>query len=360
MISNRRALRPTRRAVTVAAPALAALMLASACGGKPSVQAEKDASGPIALDEETTLAPADGGALSGDGSGSGNGISGALVAPFELNQTVWFAGFKVVFSTAPVDPADKTLTIEAEAENEGFDQNSLSGDARLEQGGVGIADGRLTTRTTVLAGSRTAASLVFNRVPGTFDPAKAVIVLGDAKHQQVRMALKGQAPSVTGEPSIQADLAPIRVATLTVTIDEVSIRHDDPQGHRQSARDKAFVILEGSARFDGRTTNFQNQNMSLIPPNGSPQSPRVLNALPRQGSSEDIYCVFEMPTPIGGEYTLSIKGGFALDKYNGPSIDASGDTRFTLKVDPPATGSGSDGVAKPGASPTTRKPSTGS
>jgi hypothetical protein len=90
-------------------------------------------------------------------------------------------------------------------------------------------------------------------------------------------------------------------------------------------------------RFDGLPTNFQGQNFQIIPPNGSPQAGGNLNALPRQGSSQDTYVAFEIPTPVGGEYTLRIQGRYtATDPRQHPDKDVSVDTKITLTPEGPA------------------------
>jgi hypothetical protein len=302
-------------------------------------------------DDATTATPA---SPAGDGAdaipttgspsagGAGSGISNSLSAPFELDRTVWFLGTEVTLTMVTLDSEEGTLVIEAEAQNQGDDPLSLWADARIEQGGVSIAEGQLRSGSSILGGSRNAASLEFRRVPGSFDPAKATLVLGDAKHQQVRVPFEGTDGLVTGEPVVQTTPEPLRVGSLVITTDELSVRHDNPQKHTQAAIGTAYVILDGSVRFDANTTNVQNQHLSLIPPNGAPQSPIYVNALPRNGASQDIYAAFPMPTPIGGEYTLRVTGDFVASDRPGRILDTktSADLTITLNVD---GGTGSSG-----------------
>src|SRR4051794_36384030 len=119
MSSTRPAARLRRRgAMNLILPTFAALALASACGGKPTATVEKDATSPISLDEDATTLPGDGG--SGPSTtGSAKGIPGALVAPFTLDRTVWFEGFKIKLVSASMPSDERTLSIEGEAENEG-------------------------------------------------------------------------------------------------------------------------------------------------------------------------------------------------------------------------------------------------
>lgn len=335
MKTERRSPRPRRRAVSAAVPALTTLALLSGCGsGEPTVNIEKAAE-PIVVDD-TTVAPTTRRSSTDDS--TPGGISNAVVAPFTLDRTVWFAGFKVHLTQATLDGTAKTLTIEAEVENLGEGQDSLSEDVRIEQNGLAVAEGRLTTESSVLGGSRTAAGVEIRSVPATFNPASAVLVVGDAKHHQVKVPLKGGGDAVTGEPAVLPALAPVHVGSLVITTDELSVRFDDPSRHDQAPADKAFVVLDGSVRFDASVTNVQSQNLSLIPPNGAPQSPRHVNALPQKGSSEDILAVFEMPLPVGGDYILRVKGEYAASDGPGRILDTDvqGDTRITIKVNGPA------------------------
>jgi hypothetical protein len=325
-------------------PTLALVAVSSACGGSPNATASKDAD-PIALDGDSTTTTADDSTSSSPSESTASGIPGALaVKPFTLDRTVWFAGFKVKLTSASVPTGERTLSIEGEAENEGDDQDSLSEEVRIEQDSVAIASGTIRTEATVLAGSRNAMEVSVPRLPPTFNPDKAVLVLGDAKHQQVRVPLKGTNQSVTGEPKVAKAPGPIRVGGLVVTTETLSLRSDDPSNHKQAPRESQYVIFDGSVRFDGPSTNVQMQHFSLIPPNGAPQSPKYVNALPRNGSSEDIYAVFEMPTPLGGDYTLRIKGDFTYsDMRFSPDDPASVDTKITLDAYPGAPTNGPAG-----------------
>jgi hypothetical protein len=309
---------------------IAVVALASACGGSPGVTAEKAAVDPIELGGGAVSSSRPPTSASGS-SGTAKGITGGLVPPFTLDRTAWFTGFKVTLTSATVDDQKKSLTIEGEGENQGPTDASLSEDVRLEQDSVGIAEGRITSKTSVLAGSRAAVTVVINRVPATFDPEKAVLVFGDAKHHQARVPLKGKDPGVTGQPLVTPSPAPIKAGGLTFTVDKLSLRGDDPKLHRQAPSDTVYVVMEGSVRFDAASTNVQSQNISLIPPKGPPQSANHLNALPRSGASEKVLMLFEMPTPFGGEYTLQIKGHYNYSRPNmSPDVDVAVDAKITL------------------------------
>jgi hypothetical protein len=271
------------------------------------------------------------------------GISGALVPPFTLDRTVWFKGYKVKLTTATVDAEDEILRIEGEAENDGPESGSLYDQVRLEQDGVAVADGTIQTKSSVLAGSRNAVTVEIRRLPASFAPETSTLVLGDAKHQHVRVPLKGTGAGVTGEPVVVTD-APkeITAGGLHLAIDRLSVRGDDPDGHDQAPIESQFVVLEGNVRFDGVSTNFQTQHLSLIPPNGASQSAKYLNALPRQGASEKVYLVFEMPSPVGGVYTLQVKGNFVYtDRRFSPDAPITVDTKITLPAYPAAKATGS-------------------
>jgi hypothetical protein len=322
--------RPPTRWVAATVVVLAAM--ASACGGTPSVTAEKDATAtPIELGDGSPTTTRSRSAT------TAGGITGALVPPFTLDRTVWFDGYKIKLTTATVDPEDKILRIEGEAENDGPDDGSLYDQVRLEQDGVAVADGSIQTKSTVLAGSRNALTVEIRRLPATFAPETSTLVIGDAKHQHVRLPLKGGGTAVTGEPVVVADPPKeITAGGLHLAIDRLSVRGDDPEGHKQAPIESQFVVLEGSVRFDGPSTNFQTQNLSLLPPNGASQSAKYLNALPRQGSSEKVYVVFEMPSPTGGVYTMQVKGPFVYtDPRFGPNGPVTVDTRLTLPAYPP-------------------------
>jgi hypothetical protein len=332
------AARPTRRsAAALAAPALATLFLAGGCGAQPTTEASKDANDPIALADDPATGSADATVTTRSSSNTTakDNIANSVGSPFDIDRTVWFSGFKIKLTRATPDPSEGSLVIEAEAQNDGIDQASLYESVRLEQDGVGVAEGQLKSETTVLAGSTNAATVEFSRLGASYDPSKAVLVMGDAKHQQVKVPLKGDGPSQVGEPYEAKALAPVRTGSLTVTTEHLTVRNDTPEDHDQAPRDKAYVIIAGNVRFDGRVTNVQSQNFSLIPPNGAPQSPKYVNALPTEGSSDGIYAVFAMPAPIGGEYTLRVQGNFVVqDGF--PSVKASTDTRFTLDSYPRA------------------------
>jgi hypothetical protein len=331
-----RAPRRTRPTSVLAVPVLAVTALASACGGgAPGVTAEKDAVSPIELGggDVTSRPPT----TRSDATGTSKGITGGLVPPFTLDRTAWFTGFKVTLTSATVDSEKKTLTIEGEGENEGPTDASVSEDVRLEQDSVGIAEGRIRSTTTVLAGSRAAVTVVINQVPTTFDPDKAVLVFGDAKHQQTRVPLTGKNPGVSGEPRVPPPPAPVKAGGLLFTVDKLSLRGDDPKLHDQAPSDTVYVVMEGSVRFDGNSTNVQSKNISLIPPKGAPQSAAHLNALPRTGSSEKIFIVFEMPTPFGGDYTLQIKGPYIYSdtrQNQNPNVPVTVDAKISLPAYP--------------------------
>jgi hypothetical protein len=330
-----RSIRPaSARAVFVLAIVLATL--ASACNGDPpAFTAEKDAADPIRLPGAGTSTPRP----SSPGTaptGTAKGIAGELTSgPFTLDRSVWFSGFKITLTKGTVDVQKKTLTVEGEGENEGPTDDSLYEDVTLEQDSLGIADGSIRTNTTVLAGSRNAVTVEINQLPANFDLAKAVLVFGGAKQHQARMPLKGGAGAVTAEPLTVASPPPIRAGGLLLTIDKLSVRGDEPKRHSQAPSESIFVVMEGSVRFDASSTNFQSQNLSMFPPKGAPQSANHLNALPREGSSEKIFVVFEMPTPIGGEYTLQIKGNFVYtDMRFSPKGPVTVDTKFNLPAYP--------------------------
>ena len=339
MSSTRQAAWPRRRGATILIlPALAALVLTSACGGSPTAAVEKDASSPIALDgDPTTRPPGDVGAGSGSATTSGKGIPGALVPPFTLDRTVWFEGFKIKLTRASLAAGERTLEIEGQAENEGDDQASLREEVRVEQDYVAIADGTIETRSTVLAGSSNAVAVSIRQLPTTFDPDKAVLVMGDAKHQQVRVPLKGKGPAVTGEPKVVPSPAPIHVGGLVVTTDTLSLRSDDPSTHKQAPRRVALRRPRRLGAFRHRQHKRPESALLADPAQRRPQSPKLVNALPTEGSSQDIYAVFEMPTPLGGDYTLRIKGNFAYVSNYGKlwlEAPASTDTKITLETYP--------------------------
>jgi hypothetical protein len=241
----------------------------------------------------------------------------------------------VRLTSATLDPVARDLVVEAQVENQGERSNLLQADAHIDQGGVAIASGSLRTPAEVAGRASAAATVEIGRLPTSFDPARATLVLGAENLRQVRVPLTGNGPAVTGQPREERPPGPLRAGSLTVTFDHLWLRGDSPLDHAQAERDRSYVILSGSVRFLGLLSNLQSDNLALTPPAGRPEAPSYVNLLPEMSRTEPIYAVFEMPAPLGGSYLLRVQGNYALDTVGLATVPASGETRLTLGAYPP-------------------------
>jgi hypothetical protein len=339
---------PHHRALKIAAPVFAGLLLLGACSKKEDPPAATSSGG------ATTTTKAGGNSGSGGTAGTGSDTttkgsgSGTTEAPsgdtIKTDKTTfWANGFKVTLPDGKYDAAKETLTFtDAVIENLGPDGN-LYGTYSLEADGTIAYNGGWKDTPTVIAKSKAKDTLVFSNVDAKFDPSKTTLVVGGGDEAQVRIPLGGDGEAVLHAPVIQEFKGKLTIGQIDVDVTQTEVRWDRPDTHAQAEKEKAFLVITGKVKNNSAGTLYWNGDQAILtrPDDTKTGATHVLGDGSVQTTQIDDKwgIIWEINEPVKGDYSVEFTQNFGAE---GADVTVKQDLSITDK----ASGSGTTGTTK--------------
>jgi len=305
------------RALKIAAPVFAGLLLLGACSKKEEPPAATSTGGTT-----TTTAKAGGSSgtagstdtTAGGSKGTKKEASGDTIAI--ADTVVWINGFKLTFPDGKYNKVEESLTFtDVEIENLSDDAASIYGTYSLEaEGAIVYSSGQWKDNKAVIAKSKAKDTLVFLGVDEEFDPSITTLVLGSGSEAQVRIPLGDEGELVARKPLVQEFKGKLTVGVADVEVTQTEVRWDRPDNHGQADKGKAFVIVTGKVKNTGDSTLYWDLVRAvLIRPDGTKTGgTQVLG--PQSVSATQIDdkwgIVWEIDEPIEGDYSMEFTQPF--------------------------------------------------
>ena len=288
-------------------PALAlagALALAAGCGAgaaaTPAASVEPVAASAVAPAE--SLAPSE-----------------PTTTTMQVDQTIWFAGFKVTFgaASAEITPGGGgTVTIDALFENTGSDSGVFDGTLNLASAGENATEGMGMDLPSVPGGQTGKGSLEFV-VEDSFSFDDAILTIGRPENQQAIVPLTAMAGTgVTQEPVAVPVSGEGTADTLKLSLNDAEYRADQPWNHGQMKKGTFVMTVTYDATFLSDFAGgfaFTGDNVALTLPDGTTVGTiqdgrsQSLELLAAEATSKDLFSRFEIDDPAAGEYVFLVR-----------------------------------------------------
>ena len=243
----------------------------------------------------------------------------AATTTVRVDQTIWFAGFKVALGEAIAEITEGrggTVAIEAMFENTGSDAATFDGTLNLSSAGENATEGFDMDLPSVPGGQTGKGTLAFD-VEDSFTFDDAVLTIGRAENQQAIVPLTPTAgTAVTGEPVAVGATGDGKAGDLELDLLGGEYRADQPWSHGQM-KDGTFVLtLRYDASFESDFAGgfaFSAENVALKLPDGTTvgviqdgQS-QSIELIGPNSTVKDAYSRFEIVDPAAGEYALLVR-----------------------------------------------------
>lgn len=253
-----------------------------------------------------------------------------------VDETFWYAGFKVTLGDADLTPSPNRsptgqLAIDASFENQG---TSSAGFGSVE---VNLSSGDEFYRNDAselptVPGEATGKGTFAFVVEPSFSFDDAVLTVGSAENNQATIPLGDEGELVTNEPVPITSTPSGTAGQFTVQVKGGELRFDDPDAHRALEDGKTLIALDFDlTRTGGQiNTNFSgSSNLALQLPDGTQvtvlrdgkSNPNELVA--PDETLRDLTVRFEGDIPYAGDYALILK-------YDGTDGPAEAEIPFTV------------------------------
>jgi hypothetical protein len=273
--------------------ALAVTILVAACGSdEPASTA--DGTGATTEPVETTL-----------------GGGGNAPASVEVDRTAWYGGFRVTVDGVAFEPPPgggaPVVHVDLTLANEGETSVAFIAELTLAIGELALPASDWDM-PSVPGGASGEAWVAFEPA-GEVDLREAALVIGRASTTQARIPFVGDEGAVTLEP-VTAELGDeLEVGDLTVLVESVEVRADDPGYHSQADAGSAWLIVHWAATDSSDSgTTVGETTLRLATPDGLRIAPEdYASAFITAGSSEpDLTTTFPFDPAAGGEHVLVV------------------------------------------------------
>lgn len=313
---------PHHRALKLAAPVFAGLLLISACSKKEDPPATSSSG----ASTTNTAKPGGNGSAGTAGAGSDTTVAGGTTKGTKkeasgdsiaiADTVIWMTGFKVTFPDGKYDKTEETLTFtDVEIENLSNDNASFYGTYSLEaDGAVVYSGGNWKENKSVIAKSKTKDTLVFSGVDEEFDPSITTLVLGTGSEAQVRIPFGDEGELVARKPLVQEFKGKLAVGLADIDVATTEVRWDRPDNHTQAEKGKAFVIVSGKVKNTGDTTLYWDAVKAvLIRPDATKTGAAQVvggGSVSATQIDDKWAIVWEIDEPIEGAYTMEFTQPF--------------------------------------------------
>jgi hypothetical protein len=336
---------PHHRALKIAAPVFAGLLLLGACSKKEDPPATSSSSNSSTTAKSGTSGSSGTAGTGSDtttksGSGTTEKPSGDTV---KVDKTFWVNGFKVTLPDGKYDAAKETLTFkDATIENLGEDAATLYGTYSLEAEGTVAYTGNWTESPSVIAKSKAKDTLVFN-VDDKFDASKTTLVIGSGNEAAVRIPFGDDGELVLRQPVVQEFKGKLTIGLADIDVTQTEVRWDRPDRHSQAEKGKAFLIITGKVKNNSDTTLYWDGVKAVLtrPDDTKTGADTVLGDGSVQTTQIDDKwgIIWEINEPVKGDYKIDFTQNFGAE---GAEVTVSQDLSITDK----ASGSGTTGTTK--------------
>lgn len=246
----------------------------------------------------------------------------ATVTTYQLDTTVWYAGFVLAFGTASatIDPKGGPVVVDVVVANGGPEAATLGGPIILAARGRAVAPSRESLLPLVPAGGTAEVALVFE-VDGDFDLAAAALRIGrPEEHQAIVPLVAGAASVETLEPRVVELGGSGQAGTLLVTLHAAELRADLPDWSLELPRAVMALTITYDVAFRSDFTGgfaFTTANLGLRLPDGTTIAAREdghsapATLIGPRAVVSGLRSRFEVPAPGLGAYGLVVREGDA-------------------------------------------------
>ena len=251
----------------------------------------------------------------------------------QVDQEIWFAGFKVALGAATAELTEGrggTVTIEATFENTGSEDARFDGTLNLASAGENASEAMAMDIPSVPGGQTGKGTLAFD-VEDSFTFDDAVLTIGLAENQQAIVPLTPTAgTAVTQEPVEVTATGDGTADTLKLELLGGEYRADQPWNHGQMKKGTFVLTLNYDASFLSDFAGgfaFTGENVALKLPDGTTVGviqdgdSQSLELIGPEATAKDLFSRFEIEDPAAGEYALLVR---SFD-------DAEDEIPFTIK-----------------------------
>jgi len=237
----------------------------------------------------------------------------------QVEQTIWFAGFKVAFgaATSELTPGrGGEVSIEATFENTGDESGTFDGSLNLASAGENATEGMGMDLPSVPGGQTGKGTLAF-AVEDSFTFDDAVLTVGRTGNQQATVPLTATAgTAVTLEPVAIALSGSGTAGDLKLELNDGEIRADQPWNHGQLEEGSFVLTVNYDASFVSDFAGgfaFTAENVALRLPDGTTVGviqdgeSQSLELIGPNTTAKDQFSRFEIEDPAAGEYVLLVR-----------------------------------------------------
>ena len=307
----------TGRLLPVLAIAGALAISVAACGGSAAATQAPAASEAAASVAAESMAPE----------------PSAATTTVQVDQTIWFAGFKVTFGEATAEITEGrggSVAIEAMFENTGSEDARFDGSLNLASAGENAGEGMAMDIPSVPGGQTGKGTLAFD-VEDSFTFDDAVLTVGLPENQQAIVPLTAMAgTAVTQEPVAVSATGEGTADTLKLELLGGEYRADQPWNHGQMKKGTFVLTVTYDATFLSDFAGgfaFTAENVALKLPDGTTVGviqdgeSQSIELIGPESTTKDLYSRFEIEDPAAGDYALLVR---SFD-------DAEDEIPFTIK-----------------------------
>lgn len=261
-----------------------------------------------------------------------DGSGGNAAASLEVSGTAWYAGYKITVESARTRPSatpgepdgiELAMRFENEATADGTPAFEWSLEANDTAWPYSASD------LPSIPGNAASNGSVSFEPTEDVDLATATLVIGGAESNQSRLPLGGVGDAVTNEPQTTEVDAEVVAGALSVQIESIGVRFDDPEYHQQAPVGKGWLTISYAATdasdsgyaFGETTTRLETPDDLRLAPDNYP------NEYITAGSSvPDLFSTFEVDLAEVGTY------GFILIRTEGGGESNEGSYTFDLPL----------------------------
>jgi hypothetical protein len=243
----------------------------------------------------------------------------ATTSTVQVDQSIWFAGFKVTFGAATAEITEGrggTVAIAATFENTGSDAGMFDGTLNLSSAGENATEGVGMDVPNVPGGQAGKGTLAFD-VEDSFSFDDALLTIGRAENQQAIVPLTPMAgTAVTQEPVTVSATGEGTAGDLKLELSGGEIRADQPWSHGQMKKGSFVLTLDYDATFESDFPGgfaFSGENVALRLPDGTTVGviqdgrSQSIELIGPNSTVQDAYSRFEIEDPAAGEYALLVR-----------------------------------------------------
>ena len=300
-----------RRALQLAAPVAAGMLLIGACSKKDET---------TTTPSSTTAAPTTtaGGSTATTAGKSTGTTTGTTPTKNQIDTKVWNSGFTFNLKSWDVAEIDgvPSVVVSVDITNNGTTNAVPYGPYALEADGTTLDNGELksNSNTDVVAKQTTSNQLIFQIYDKQFNASETTLTIGSADQQQAKVPLGDVSKATTLQPqAVKQTPAPIVLGNVTLTVNAAVVRYDKPNDHTNAPAGKGYLVLAGKTSNASATDQyfFDSSQVTITRPDGTKSTAQVeADGIQANNTNGTFALWYELDTPITGTYTLTFTQPF--------------------------------------------------